>query len=332
MTLVDDIKKFKERKILVIGEAIIDKYIFGYADRISPDAPVQNIKIENTINYLGGMGLVIQYIQSLGGIPQICTIIGIDYEGDQFIRKIKELKLNTSGILIDDTITTPQITRIKSMNQHVLRLETDYSNTIPKFSAKNFFKIIETGPQDIEAILILDYGLGGLFQDYFIQQLLRKLKKKYENIPIIARPHTSNYYLYEDIDLIRINLQKALNILSIKCYNETSTVIVGKKILNASKCKNVLLNYLESESYLFFKNFEKVEKIPTTLKSPVRSYVAVGSVIMAILGLSYASKIPVSDGTKIALFAAALTSSLPPVKFYNSDELREYISSYLNSQ
>jgi len=211
-------------------------------------------------------------------------------------------------------------------------VQTDYSNNIPKSAAEDFLKIIETDPQDIEAILILDYGLSGLFQDYFIQQLLRKLKKKYENIPIIARPHTSNYYIYENIDLIRINLQKALDTLSIKCYNETSTIIVGKKILNASKCKNVFLNYLESESYLFFKNYEKVEKIPSTLKSPVKSYVAVGSVIMAILGLSYASKIPVSDGVKIALFVADLISSLPPVKFYNSKELREYISSYLNNQ
>lgn len=59
MAFVVEIKKFKERKILVIGEAIVEKYIFGYADRISPDAPAQNIKIENTVNYLDGMGLVI---------------------------------------------------------------------------------------------------------------------------------------------------------------------------------------------------------------------------------------------------------------------------------
>lgn len=331
MSLVDEIKKFKNRKILVIGEALIDKYIFGYANRISPDAPVQNIKIENTVNYLGGAGLVLRYIQSLGGVPQICTVIGKDYEGEQFLKKINELKINSSGILIDANITTPQITRIIAMNQHVLRLETDYTKNISKHTVENFFKFIETKPRSVEAILILDYGMGGLFQDSFIQRLLLKLKKKYQNIPIIARPHISNYYLYEEIDLIKINLQKALKILSVKCYNETSIRIVGKKILTSSKCKNVLLNYLESESYLFSKDYEKVETISPILKEPVRSYVAVGSVIMANLALSYASKISVSDGAKIALFGAARTASLPPVTFYNSEELIEYILSYSNN-
>ena len=331
MSLVDEIKKFKDRKILVIGEALIDKYIFGYANKISPDAPVQNIKIENRVNYLGGMGLVMQYIQSLGGIPQICTVIGKDYEGEQFLKKTNELKINSSGILIDDNITTPQITRIKAMNQHVLRLETDYTKNVSKTTIEKFFKFIETIPRSIEAILILDYGIGGLFQDSFIQQLLFKLKKKYQNIPIIARPHISNYYLYEKIDLIKMNLQKALKTLSVECCNETSIRIVGKKILNFSKCKNVLLNYLESESYLFSKDFEKVETISPILKEPVRSYVAVGSVIMANLALSYASKISVSDGAKIALFGAARTASLPPVTFYNSEELMEYILSYSNN-
>jgi len=331
MSLVDEIRKFKDRKILVIGEALIDKYIFGYANKISPDAPVQNIKIENTVNYLGGMGLVMRYIQSLGGIPQICTVIGKDFEGEQFLKKTNELKINSSGILIDDNVTTPQITRIKAMNQHVLRLETDYTKNVSKTTIENFFKFIETIPRSIEAILILDYGIGGLFQDSFVQKLLFKLKKKYQNIPIIARPHISNYYLYEKIDLIKMNLQKALKNLSVECCNETSIRIVGKKILNFSKCKNVLLNYLESESYLFSKDYEKVETISPILKEPVRSYVAVGSVIMANLALSYASKISVSDGAKIALFAAARTSSLPPVKFYNSEELIEYILSYSNN-
>ncbi len=331
MSLVDKIKKFKGKKILVIGEALLDKYIFGYANKISPDAPVQNIKIENTVNYLGGVGLALRYIQSLGGIPQICTVIGKDYEGEQFLKKINELKINSSGILIDDNITTPQITRIIAMNQHVLRLETDYTKNISKTTVDNFFKFIETKLRSIEAILILDYGMGGLFQDSFIQQLLLKFKKKYQNIPIIARPHISNYYLYEKIDLIKINLQKALKILSVKSCNETSIRIVGKKILNSSKCKNVLLNYLESESYLFSKDYEKVETISPILKEPVRSYVAVGSVIMANLALSYASKISVSDGAKIALFAAARTASLPPVTFYNSEELIEYILSYSNN-
>ncbi|MFX1378922.1 MAG: bifunctional heptose 7-phosphate kinase/heptose 1-phosphate adenyltransferase [Promethearchaeota archaeon] len=325
MALIDEISKWHNKKVLVIGDALIDKYIFGYTDRISPDAPVPNVKIENSNIYIGAIGLVLQFIQSLGGIPEICTIIGNDFEGEFFLRKINELKIGSSGIFIDEKIKTPQITRIKAMNQHLLRLETDYNSDISQSIREKFKNLIGTSPQDIEAILILDYGLGGIFNDQFIRKLLNFLKEKYKKIPIIARPTISNYYLYENIELIKMNLQKALDAFSIDCCNETSVIIAGKRILNASKSKNVLLNYLELESFLFSKDNDKIDKFQPILQQPVRSYVAVGSVVMAILGLSYAAKISVLNGVKLALFAAALTATLPPVEFYNQEKLRNYI-------
>lgn len=329
MTLSDKID-FENKKVLIIGEASIDKYIIGAADRISPDAPVPNIKIEESLNYIGGIGLAIQFIKSLGGIPEIRTVVGNDYEGNFFLKKINELKIDSSGISVVDNINTPQITRITAMNQHVLRLETDYSVNISETITNSFFKNIEKGPSDLDSILILNYGMGGLFTDLFIQKLLIKLKRFYENIPIIARPDLSNYYLYENIDLIKINLQKALQIFSIDCCNETSISIAGNKIINSSKCNNVLLNYLESDSYLFNKESERIERFPSLLQGPVRSYVAVGSVIMAILSLTYATKIPISDGVKIGLYGAALSASLPPVEFYDSKKLTNYIWTKLN--
>jgi len=325
MTLVDELDKWKNKKVLIIGEALIDKYIYGYADRISPDAPVPNIKIEENLTYLGALGLVLQFIKSLGGLPEVCTIVGNDFEGDFLIKKIKMLDIDTSGIVIDENINTPQITRIRASNQQILRLETDYSNEISESTVQNFSNIISTRSQDIDSIIILDYGVGGLFEDLFIQKLLDILREKYQNIPIIARPNLSNYYLYENIDLIKMNLQKALRALSIDCCNETSISIVGNKIINTTKCQSVLLNYLESDSYLFSKELEKNVKYEPILKLPVRSYVAVGSVIMAVLGLSYAAKISVSNGVQLSLFAAALTAALPPVEFYNIDKLHNFI-------
>ncbi|MFX1419055.1 MAG: carbohydrate kinase, partial [Promethearchaeota archaeon] len=111
MALIDKISQWNDKKVLIIGDALIDKYIFGYTDRISPDAPVPNVKIENSDIYIGATGLVLQFIHSLGGIPEVCTIIGNDFEGDFFLRKIKELNLETSGILVDENVRTPQITR-----------------------------------------------------------------------------------------------------------------------------------------------------------------------------------------------------------------------------
>ncbi len=325
MSIIDGIKTWNNKRVLIVGEASIDKYIMGRANSISPDAPVPNIKIEKSLTYLGGIGRVFKFIKSFGGIPEICTIIGDDYEGDFFLKKVKEFKIDTSGVLMDNTINTPQITRIKARNQHLLRLETDYSKEIPDSTIKQFLEIINTRSKDLDSIIILDYGMGGLFDDVFIHTLLKNLKEKYKDVPIIARPNLSNYYLYENINLIKMNLQKALQILSIDCCTETSVSIVGKKILATTKCNNVMLNDIESNSYLFFKDSERINKITPFFKGPVRSYIAVGSIIMATLGLSFAANISISDSVKIALCAATLAASLPPIEFFKIEKLLTFI-------
>ena len=325
MALADDIHKWKNKKLLIIGEALIDKYIIGNADRISPDAPVPNIKIEEVLTYIGGMGLVLQFIKSLGGIPDFCTIIGNDYEGNFYLKKIEELNINSSGIIIDNNIKTPQITRIKAMNQHVLRMESHYINEISNSIYDALFKYISSKAGSTDAIVILDYGIGGMFNDHFVQKLLDLLEQDFKGIPIIVRPNIANYYLYENVDLIKINLYKALKSLTIDHCTETSISIAAKKILHSSKCKNVLLTFVESESYLYSKEKEKIENIPSILKGPIRNFASVGSAIMAILGLSFAAKLPIMDSAKLALYGAVLSATLPPIEFFDSEKLKKYI-------
>ncbi|MHA1335078.1 MAG: bifunctional heptose 7-phosphate kinase/heptose 1-phosphate adenyltransferase [Promethearchaeota archaeon] len=326
MSLIDLVDRWRNKEILIIGEAIVDKYIIGNAKGVSPDAPVLDLKIEEIKQYLGGLGLTLQFIKTLGGIPKVCTIIGNDYEGNYYLKKLEELNIDTSLIIKDDLINTPQITRIKAMNQHLLRLENDYHIEISEDCRKKFLNSLSCLSDNINAIVILNYGIGSLFSDRFIRAILIELKKNYNNIPIIARPDTSNYYIYENIDLIKINLFKALSAFSIDCYTETSINIIGKKILNSTKCNFLFLSYLESESYLFNKKSEKVKKYPPFLKTPARSFVAVGSVIMAILGLCFAANINIEDAAKLALHAATFESLLTPVEFFNTKKLKEYLS------
>jgi rfaE bifunctional protein kinase chain/domain len=327
MDISEQIVSWKNKRVLLIGEALTDRYIFGNADSISPDAPVPNVKISESKIHLGAIGLVLQYVQALGGKPDICTILGNDYEGDFFYNELKKLNFSTENVIIDENISTPQITRIKAMDQHVLRLESDFSNEMSSETVKDFLSVIETKSKSYDSIVILDYGAGELFQDVLIQQLLNILKSECKDCPIVARPNTINYYLYENIDLIKINLQKALNQFSIDCCTETSVSIVGKRILNSTRCKNVFLNYLETDSYLFTKNQEKVEIFKPILNQPVRSFVAVGSAIMAVLGLALAANIPVSQAVQTSLHAAVLSAIFPPVNFFSVNELTQFITS-----
>jgi rfaE bifunctional protein kinase chain/domain len=323
MGLVEQIDKWKDKKVLLIGESLVDKYITGFANKISPDAPVPNIRVEEHNSFLGGVGLVLKFIKSLGGIPKICTIVGNDNDGKFFLNRVKKLNIDSSSIIVDKNISTPQITRIKSMNQHLLRLETDYSQKFSKKSKEKLLKHIKDGYDEIDSIVILDYGIGDMFDDIFITTMLNHIKDSYR-CPISVRPNSENYYLYEDMDLIKMTLHKAMRAFSIECCTETSVQIVGRRILNSTNCKNVLLNDIESNSYLFSKS-EKLNEIESILKSPVRSYVAVGSVIMAVLGLSLGANLSVESAAKLALYASTYSAIIPPVKYFNQDDFKKFL-------
>ncbi|MFX1419569.1 MAG: hypothetical protein ACFE9N_11675 [Promethearchaeota archaeon] len=242
---------------------------------------------------------------------QLCAVVLCDKQGDF---PAKTAKYKTDKVYL---VENP--------------LLTDYNTDISQSIIEKYKDLIINRSQEVAAILILDYGLKGIFEDLFIQKLMHLLKENYKNVPIIVRPTKSNYYLYENVELIKMNLQKALDTFSIDCCNETSITIAGKRILNSAKCKNVLLNYLELESFLFSKENERVEKISPILHQPVRSYVAVGSVIMATLGLSIASGSSILDGAKLSLYAAALTATCPPVEFYTAEKLQNFISNIIKN-
>lgn len=215
------------------------------------------------------------------------------------------------------------------MNQHLLRLETDYKSEIPSRSLKEFLFNVESNFSNLDSIIILDYGAGGLFTDSFIQKLLHILKTNYNKVPIVVRPNDQSYFLYENVDIMKVNLQRALKIFSIDCKTETSVNIVGKRILNASRCKNLLLNYLETDSFLFLKNKEKVEKFKPLLEEPVHSFMAVGSAIMAIMGLSLAANVGIKNSIQIALYAGVLSVITSPVRFFSISELINFIEKRL---
>ncbi|MHA1763185.1 MAG: hypothetical protein ACTSYC_05420, partial [Promethearchaeota archaeon] len=258
--------------------------------------------------------------------PIPCTIVGDDFEGTCFLRGLRDLNIDSSHVIIEKKIKTPQITRIKAMDQHVLRLETNYEDEIPFQTSESIFNSTCSISEEIDAILLLNYGLGGLFNEIFITTLLVRLKAVYNKVPIIARPNFDNYYLFENVDLIKMTLFKALQTSSIECCTETSISIVGKKIITNTRAKNVFFNDIESISYLFTRNSEKIEKIETPLKQPIRSYVAVGSTLMAVLGLAYAAKANPLEAVKLALNAASYTASVSPIEFFNSKTLINHVN------
>ncbi len=167
--------QFRNKRIMLIGDAIIDHYIYGNVTKISPDAPVPLMDVQREEVRLGSIATTIQYILKLGGDVELVTSVGKDYEGEHFLKLIREFNLGMKGVFQFGT-TTPKITRILSQSQQsqqILRMEKRYTIDQTEMQQLNIAmeKFIEERIERCDMILILDYNLG-LLNPILLSQVL----------------------------------------------------------------------------------------------------------------------------------------------------------------
>jgi rfaE bifunctional protein kinase chain/domain len=200
-------ESFEDFTILVIGDVMIDSYMWGEVSRISPEAPIPIVAAKKRENRLGGAANVALNLQSLGAIPILCSVIGTDAEGKMFLRKMKELGLSCEGIVPDPDRKTTMKTRIICKNQHLLRVDEEQTDPIGKETYHSFIirlkGILEKGK--IDGIIFEDYDKG-VINPALIQQVVRLAAKK--KIPVAADPKRRNFLYYKNIDLFKPNFKE----------------------------------------------------------------------------------------------------------------------------
>ncbi|MEZ4924486.1 MAG: PfkB family carbohydrate kinase, partial [Crocinitomicaceae bacterium] len=172
-------KSFQGKKIIVLGDVMVDTYIEGSVSRISPEAPVPVVNFKSRSSRLGGAANVALNLKALGADPIICTIIGKDEEADLFLRLVNESQLSPKGIIsFDDRITTVK-TRVIGNNQQLVRVDSERTDPISssaEFALLN--KIREFCDRDgVEAIIFQDYNKGVLTAE-LIKQVIEYANEK----------------------------------------------------------------------------------------------------------------------------------------------------------
>ena len=167
------IDRFCETKVLVIGDIIMDEYIWGDVSRISPEAPVPVVEVKRETKMLGGAANVIHNIAALGGKPVLCGVIGDDSTGHEIVAKVKDLGLATDGIFMESERPTSIKTRIVANNQQVVRFDRESIHEIGSDSVNRLLAFIGDTRTDLDAIIVADYGKGVVSAD--LMKGLRKL-------------------------------------------------------------------------------------------------------------------------------------------------------------
>ncbi|GAB4329227.1 MAG: D-glycero-beta-D-manno-heptose-7-phosphate kinase [Promethearchaeota archaeon] len=306
----------------VVGDAAIDKYVEGSTTRMSPDAPVPVVDVKSKRYYLGALGLVVQQLLSFGAQVTVASVVGSDFEGEFFVDKLGDMNLGLKGVVRVEGFT-PQVTRVKSRGQHMLRLEKryDFSPDQAEKTRSDVLRFVDGVLERLDALVLLDYGMG-MFQGqnrYLSTELLKLASKR--GVPTVARPSRSGYEGFSGVTLAKVNLRLACSMVGVADVNQTSVRIVGNKLLNDVRCRALFLPHVDGTSYLFRSNSPDPVEFASKLKYHGTSYVGVGSAIMATMALGAAARLDDVAVAKLAHLAGSLSALCQPVTFFTVTDL-----------
>jgi len=294
------ISSFQDKKVLIIGDVMIDSYIHGHISRISPEAPVPVLNWAHREFRLGGAANVALNIKSLGGMPVIATVIGNDEAGDQLISLFEKEDLVTKILVPSETRMTTMKTRIMAQHQHLLRIDeedTDYLNMHEEqdlwTSIEHFMN--ETAP---DAIIFQDYNKGVLTERIIKNTILLANKL---NIPTAVDPKEKNFLSYAGVSLFKPNLKEIRTASKLELKPEVEDLLKADKWLH-EKLNHQSTMITLSENGLYFGDGHAGKIYPTDTIN-ITDVCGAGDTVIAIVALCLAIGVNEEAMSKLANMA-----------------------------
>ena len=300
-SIADILDQFETKRVLIIGDAMIDAYMWGDVHRMSPEAPVPIVEINKRESRLGGAANVALNIQSLGATPVLFSAIGDDHYGDLFINLMKEQNLTCEGIQkISDRNTTVK-TRIISDNKHVLRVDEERTDIINDENISNKLeKMILANNFDV--IIFEDYNKG-LLSEKLIQKAIKSAIQK--GIPTIVDPKKDNFFAYRGVNVFKPNLKEIKEGLNVE-FDVQSDAELSKNVAllrTKLKAKSILLTL--SEHGVYYQNEETIYR-EKAHKRNIIDVSGAGDTVVSVAALALACKLEDEFLMRIANLAGGL--------------------------
>ncbi len=207
-------ENFKNFNILVIGDVMVDAYLWGRVDRVSPEAPVPVVMCTRRENRLGGAANVALNIQALGATPILCAVVGKDEKKEIFFDLLQKNHLTNEGILVEQTRKTTVKTRVISQHQHLLRVDDEIDSPLHEALEERFISHVLNllNTQKIDAIVFEDYDKG-VITSSVIEKIVYKANEM--NIPTLVDPKKRNFNLYKNVTVFKPNFKELLQGLNL---------------------------------------------------------------------------------------------------------------------
>jgi len=292
--LIKIVNDFKEKKVGVIGDLMLDRFVFGDTERISPEAPVPVVLVENEKIVPGGAGNTANNISSFSSEVFVIGIVGEDREGDLLIKELEKRDINTNGVLRVGQKPTIQKTRIVARGQQIARLDKENLQEVDKEIENRIFGFVTSQIKKWDILVISDYEKG-LITPALAEKLV-SLANSFRKM-VVVDPRPKNALFFKNATILTPNQKEALEIAGVLEVEKAGRVL-------QEKLNSYILITQGAEGMTLFEK-DKVKHFPAKTRE-VFDVGGAGDTVVAVLSLALACGASFEDASLLANHAAGI--------------------------
>lgn len=321
--LKDIFSKTNNLKIAVIGDLMVDEYIWGDVQRICPEAPVQVVDVIKEEFVLGGAANVVNNLCSLGCKVSVISVVGNDENASILKELLKKIDCDTKGLYIEKGRKTTLKTKIIAVNQQVLRIDKETRDLLSEEYERKILDFIKKGISNYDAILVSDYGKG-IITKRIIQGVVEIANKN--SIPVIVDPKGKDFLKYKNATVVKPNKKECEIAAGVSITDKNSFNKAGKKLLNSLNLEALIVT-AGAEGIVIFEKGKEPLYLSTEAKE-IYDVTGAGDTVLATLGLGIASGLSYAESAKLSNIAAGIVVGKVGTSSISQDEIIHYVETH----
>jgi len=304
--------------ILVIGDVMLDEFVFGAVQRISPEAPVPIVEITGRRFATGGAANVAANVAALGAMAVLGGVTGDDDSGGNFRRLLQSMRMDSSAVLRDGSRPTVSKTRIVAGGQQIVRIDHESREPLSEAIECRLIDAAVSALKNAGACVISDYGKG-VVSARLVAALVAESQA--QNVPIVVDPKGHDYRKYSGVTTVTPNLKEAELAAALPIANDREMILAAARIMDTVACSSLLITQGASGMTLFRRSHPPLHS--ASLAHQVFDVTGAGDTVVAMLALGLATGLAIEDAMLLANIAAGIVVEKPGTATVSLDEMAE---------
>ncbi len=292
-------------RILILGDVMLDRYLWGNVSRISPEAPVPIVDVDRESMRLGGAANVAHNVLSLKGKPELVAVVGEDVAADRIRHELSRVSVSVDGLVVDPNRRTSLKTRIVARGQHVVRADQEDRREIDGTVADAVMSRVLSRLDGLKAVIISDYGKG-VVTGKLLESLLPEARER--GIPVCVDPKDTHFNAYMGVSVVTPNQYEAAEVLGYKLRDEDAVSRAGWDILERLGASCALITRGEAGMSLFERESKRRTDFPVVAKR-VYDVTGAGDTVVSGYAVALAGGAEPREAALVATHAAGLVVS-----------------------